>query len=283
MYNIIYVLYNNYYIIIYKMKSMKSMKSMTPMNINKLNKKISLFIFIILILCILYLFYLLYTYLFSIRTLQKKDNFNPMIMIPTTTYNVSEGNTETINKQKAAESSTPVPPPEDSGKCGGNCDVMDYCINYKSCCDKPTDANKCVCSLPFVKNCRAEFEACLNNNPNKLSKPDLMTNCIKSNTSCCNKYNNIEIDSTKFSDPIKNEPSVVPICGIKNIKNLPQKCLELCTNTPNCKAYTVNIGKIAQDAGDCNLYDQLSITKPDIDVKTGKPKNNIATDYYTKN
>jgi len=248
------------------------------MKTNKLNKKISLFIFIILII---YILYLLYIYLVS--AFKKKDNFYDSTLFPTTTYNVSAGNDDAIKNAKASESNTPVVPPEDSGKCGGNCDVMDYCINFKSCCSTQTADNKCVCSLPFVQNCRNKFQACLNNNPMQLSSVNLMNKCIQENKSCCNEYSKIAIDSTKFSDPIKNEPSIVPICGIKNIKNLPQKCLELCENTPNCKSYTVNVGKIAQDAGDCNLYDQVSISKPDVDIKTGKPKNNIATDYYIKN
>jgi hypothetical protein len=136
--------------------------------------------------------------------------------------------------------------------------------------------------MPFVKNCRTAFQECLNN-PNASNKAELMLSCIDANKTCCTEYSKMEIDSSKFSDPIKNEPSIVAMCGIKNGKDMPQKCLELCENTPNCKSYAINLGKISQSVGYCNLYDQVSINKPEVDLKTGKPKNNVESDYYTKN
>ncbi len=245
----------------------------------KFNKKILLFIFIIIIIFILYL---LYTYIFS--KLNSKDNFLVPVVVPTTTYNFKKTNTETIDKQKAAEAApNTTMPAEDSGKCGPDNNVIDYCINFKSCCGNPTEDNKCICSMPFVQKCRTAFQECLNNNPNALSSAELMTKCIESNKTCCSEYSKMESDSSKFSDPIKNEPSIVPICGIKNGQNMPQKCLELCENTPACKSYAINLGKVVQSAGYCNLFDQVSINKPEVDLKTGKPKNNVEADYYTKN
>ena len=65
-------------------------------------------------------------------------------------------------------------------------------------------------------------------------------------------------------------------------RNIDQKCLELCQTTPDCKSYSVNVGKIFQSYGVCKLYDTVEISNPKIDPLSGKPANNISTDYYIK-
>jgi hypothetical protein len=203
---------------------------------------------------------------------------------PTTTYNIKKGEDTKLQQQKDAENAMDSASdiPEDSGKCGYNVDVIDYCINYKSCCSKMSDSSKCLCDLPFIKNCRDSFNACLNNNPSELKKNELMAKCVAKNKSCCQGYANVSVDSSNFNKPIKNAPVITPICNLTDIKNLPQKCMELCQNHPNCQAYSITVGKIAQDIGTCNIYDKVNIVAPDIDPGTGKAKQNVSTDYYTK-
>ena len=254
--------------------------------------KLHLILFkLLLSIFFIYLIYLVYLYVSNslYRTHDKFEDAKPIItqapsttQIPTTTKSFDEVSSESLKKRQEAENSSPQLIQEDSGKCGTNSDIIDYCTNYKTCCSKTTEDNKCLCSIPFIKDCRTTFEACLQNNPSKLSPNDLMSSCILENTSCCKKYMNVSIDSGNFSKPIKNQPIITPICSLTNIKNIAQKCMEVCQNKPECLAYSVNVGKIAQDIGTCNIYDRVNIVEPDIDPGTGKPKNNISTDYYTK-
>lgn len=238
---------------------------------------------LVLYIFLLYIFYLLYVFLFnSFRKINKFEDAPTTPMQPTTTYNVAKGEDSTLQSGKDAESSTSKKPMEDSGKCGTNVDVIDYCTNYNSCCGKPTDTNKCLCTLPFIKNCRSKFEACLNNNPNQLKPNDLMNSCIDANKTCCKEYSHTSIDSSIFNKAIKNEPNITPICSLTNIKNIAQKCMEICQTKPECKAYSVSVGKIAQDIGTCNIYDKVDIVPPEIDPSTGKSKNNVSADYYTR-
>ena len=50
--------------------------------------------------------------------------------------------------------------PEDSGKCEKPGDLVNYCINYNSCCTNITETNKCICNHPAIKTCRDKFLAC---------------------------------------------------------------------------------------------------------------------------
>ena len=110
-------------------------------------------------------------------------------------------NKDTFENNINTDIATPTPSiAEDSGKCGINADVIDYCLNYTSCCSKKTYGNKCLCSIPFIQNCRNNFEACLNNNSDNLSKQDQMNKCRDLNKSCCLMYQNISIDMFNTTD-----------------------------------------------------------------------------------
>ena len=172
--------------------------------------------------------------------------------------------------------------PEDSGSCNSKSDIVDFCINYQSCCSANSPTKECLCNHPFIQNCRTNFKTCLNTNPKQLSKEDLMKQCIQTHKSCCSAYNNnLQIRSNAFSVPIKNDPTIKKLCSITSVPDIEQKCLELCTTTPNCVAYTLNTGAYVQDYGTCSLYDTISIATPLINKSTGIPIP-FTSNYYTK-
>ena len=170
---------------------------------------------------------------------------------------------------------------EDSGTCKTEGDLVDFCINYKSCCGNNPKTKECLCNHPFVQNCRTNFTNCLNNNPNNLSKNDLMNSCKEANKQCCIPYNSITYNSKIFNEPIKNEPTIIKLCSITSVPNIEQKCMELCATTPNCKAYSLTTGAVVQNYGSCSLYDTISIATPPVNKATGKPIDFISN-YYTK-
>lgn len=174
--------------------------------------------------------------------------------------------------------------PEDSGKCKTKSDIVDFCINYNSCCSANAPTKECFCNHPFVQNCRTNFEKCLNNNPKNLSKNDLMSSCIDANKTCCIGYNNnLSIFSSAFTKyKNKNDPDIKPLCSITTVPDIEQKCLELCTTVPNCVAYALKTGDLVSDYGMCSLYDTVEYAVPSINKQTGKPIDFI-NDYYTRN
>ena len=214
--------------------------------------------------------------------------------IANTTANLTINSNETTKANRIANTimntSNPtqaeIDIPEDSGKCEMNNDVVHVCINYKSCCytNSNNNSNDCICNHPIVKNCRNQFEKCINNQDDLkiYTKNQLMNKCKEENKSCCIPSNSIAISSDNFKLPIKNEPSTKSICSISSIPNLEQKCMELCQTNPDCKSFSVNNGKIIQSYGVCNLYNDIYSVKQNIDPVSGKPKNDIATDYYIK-
>jgi hypothetical protein len=171
-----------------------------------------------------------------------------------------------------------------SDKCKTKADLVDFCINYDSCCGANSPNKDCVCNHPFVQNCKTNFTNCLNTNPNKLSESDLMNNCIESNKTCCNAYNNnLSIKSSAFSKYNKpNDPVIRPLCNLTNVNDIDQKCLELCTTTPKCVAYSLLTGVIASDYGRCSLYDTVNYAEHKVNKDTGKDIP-FLSDYYTKN
>lgn len=173
---------------------------------------------------------------------------------------------------------------EDSGTCKTKSDIVDFCINYKSCCSANSPTKECLCNHPFVQNCRTNFTNCLNTNPNQLSKNDLMTSCIDSNKTCCNGYNtNLSISSSAFTlYDKKNDPVIKPLCSITNVPDMEQKCLELCSTTPKCVAYSLTTGALVSNYGNCSLYDTINYAKNTVDKQTGK-EIPFLSDYYIRN
>jgi hypothetical protein len=152
---------------------------------------------LLLILIILYLIYIILTIVY----IENKDSIK--------------------HKENYEDTNKPIPLPEDSGKCNTDADVVDFCINYESCCTKGNLVKKeCVCKHPFVQNCRNAFTKCITTNPTNLSNSDLMKKCIEDNKKCCIPYNSIQVMSNIYNQPIYNEPVIDKICTINPLTNL---------------------------------------------------------------
>jgi len=210
---------------------------------------------------------------------------------------------------KVCGSEEPVVEP--SGECETKSDIVNFCINYKSCCGSNPESLKCICNHPVVKKCRKRFESCItdpvqinklgkkivrtkcfsgekelcNNDPTKIQyygKKAVMEKCINQNKSCCVPYNSISISSDKFESPINNNPNINKICSIQSIPNLDEKCMELCQTTPECKAFSVDKGQVVQSVGKCTLYNDINISELKTDPNTGKKKQSTTAKYYIK-
>jgi hypothetical protein len=170
----------------------------------------------------------------------------------------------------------------DNKSCTAIDNVVDFCMNYDTCCSY--NSTNCFCTHPVTLYCKNEYNTCINDTSLKnLYTPDqIKEKCLYQQKNCCTPYNSISISSDKFKTPIKNESKTQEICTIKSLPNIEQKCLELCQTTPECKSYSVEIGKIFQSYGICKLYDNVSINPNSINPYTGKPKNDVTTDYYIK-
>ena len=245
------------------------------MKYNKLNLVNLLYIFIISII-IIYIIYIVFISISSISLYTKKKDIFENVPRPT---------------------------------CGSGDDLVSHCIDYELCCSGNISTKDCLCKHPFVNNCINKFNTCMAAqlpvppipDPNitypfgviptpTKSISEIITindnikkNCIAKRQTCCVPYNSKSISNDKFNKPIKNDPIKSPnkICSLSS-SNAEQKCLELCQTNPNCKAYSTNIGIIVQASGTCNLYNNINIDPIDIDPQTGKPKNEVLTNYYIK-
>jgi len=173
---------------------------------------------------------------------------------------------------------------EPQEKCKTEGDLVNFCINYKSCCGADSTTKECICSHPVVKNCRQQFENCINDEEQiKIyGKQALMDKCMDENKACCIPYNSISINSDNFKTPIKNNPTINKMCSISSIPNVEEKCMELCSTNPECKAFSVDKGQLVQTYGTCNLYNAIKINQTKIDPLTGKEKETTNADYYIK-
>lgn len=241
---------------------------------NKIKLKLINLIYLLFIIFIIYLVYILIISLYdknNEKFIDTPTSKSPPTSNPTTINTSAElSATSNLNKQES---------------CKAVDNVVDFCINYDSCCSGGSYATKaCFCNHPITLQCKAEYDTCMSDT--SLSKlytgEQMKQKCASQQKNCCIPYNSIALSSDKFDSPIKNEPSIKELCSVSSIPNLDQKCLELCQTTPDCKAYSVNVGKIVQTYGVCKLYDTVSILDPKIDPISGKPKNNVATDYYVK-
>jgi len=251
------------------------------MKINKVKLKLINIIYLLLIILIIYLVYILIISLYnnslsnnSLPLYNKNDRYEDKFV---------DRFVDTPSSLPTTESS-PVKPITQKG-CNAVDNVVDFCINYDNCCAGGSYASKaCFCNHPITLQCKAEYDTCMSDTSlsNLYTAEQLKQKCSSQQKNCCVPYNSISLSSDKFDAPIKNEPSIKELCSLSSVPNLDQKCLELCQTTPDCKAYSVNVGKILQTYGMCKLYNTVEISKPKIDPISGKPSNNIATDYYIK-
>jgi hypothetical protein len=135
--------------------------------------------------------------------------------------------------------------------CNNNTDIISVCMNYSGCCtDNNANINgQCFCMHPFVKKCNESYKTCMSNSKDAKSCTDILNKS-------CREYSKNDIMNNNFKKPINAKQTIDNICKISAIKDLDQKCMELCQTNDNCKAYTI-------DTGICNLYSsQTSIPIP---------------------
>jgi len=247
------------------------------MKINKVKLNLINLIYLFFIILIIYLTYILIISLYNKSLYKNNDNFVDTPKTTPSTLLLTSLNTNT-------ETSPPISIIDKQESCKAVDNVVDFCINYDSCCSNSNMTKACFCNHPITLQCKTEYDTCMNDKSlTKLyTEEQIKQKCASQQKNCCIPYNSISLSSDKFDAPIKNEPSIKAMCSLSSIPNIDQKCLELCQTNPECKAYSVNVGKIVQSYGECKLYDNVSKLDPQIDPLSGKPKNNIATDYYIK-
>ena len=229
------------------------------MKFYKKNEIIIILIIIMIIICLIY--YLLNYYEYYAESINTKKNSNDK------NINATEENVE-----------------EPSGDCKTRDDIVDFCINYNSCCSENSTTKACMCDHPFIQKCRLEFEECLDT-PETIKlygKQFVMNKCLEKNKKCCIPYNSIPISTTDFKSPIKNNPENNLICSLIGTPNAETKCLELCNTRDDCKAYSLEKGALVQTYAICNLYNDVSIDKINSNVYTAKPIQKTNADYYIK-
>ena len=240
---------------------------MTISNKNKINKnKNNILFYAFILISILLIIYLVYKYIYVNN--KNKSNFEDSTPAPS----------ENANSKIYGKNGSPPAMGTPQG-CSANTDVVDFCINYDNCCSgSAATNNKCFCDNSVTKLCKIQYDACVND-PDSIklfTKEQLMDKCKLQNSSCCKAYNNISISSNNFSSPKKRVQTDNIICDIKGIKNIEQKCLELCQTNPNCAAYgTTNMT--------CTLYSQVSPYTDLIDPLTNKPIVKTNINFFEKN
>ena len=129
----------------------------------KLNKKKLCIIILIISIIILFLLYYL---------INNNESYETNLTMKDITQNLQEETNAIPNNTIEAIVEEPV------GKCPSESDIVNFCINYKSCCytNSNSNSNDCICNHPIVKNCRSQFEKCINNqddfhNQNVMNEP----------------------------------------------------------------------------------------------------------------
>lgn len=201
-------------------------------------------------------------------------NTNPNTTFPSSIVNIDQQNSVLQNMYPPGSQ-----PPVSVKACTADSDIVKVCLNYNDCCSNMTPNNQCFCNHPVVQQCKSDYDSCISANPQDTSK------CATQTKSCCTAYNSVSINYNNFNKPINYEQTNNKLCSVQLIKNLPQKCLELCQTTPNCAAFSTN--------GDlyCNLYtavdqDANEVSQNDIQeaAKSNviKPLFNTKSKYYIK-
>jgi len=239
-----------------------------------------LIIIIVLLVFSLFVYAVLNKYKKKIYQISQFEN-TPVTPSPSpspTSPNEPLTTTSTLNDINAKLYGPDGPPPTEIYKsCSATSDIVDFCIDYDNCCSTKSVNNKCFCDHPFTKSCKANYDICMND-PNNISsntKLQLTEKCKLENSDCCKAYNNIPISSSSFGDNMHHDQIGNVICNVPMIKNIEQKCLELCQTNPNCSAYSTT-------RLNCNLYNTVSSYQPKLD-QFGKEIINTSVKFYIKN
>jgi len=168
--------------------------------------------------------------------LGRVDNMNSVDgfeSTPTTTFDISTAPT----------------PANKNTTCSNSTDIVNVCMNYENCCaGAGTNTNsKCFCSHPFVGGCNDAYKSCLAS----VGAGGDTSKCDATLKGCCGKYSSINIMSSNFNKPINAYQSSNQICTVNGLRDLEQRCMELCQTNPSCKAYSLVLGG-------CTLYDSVN-------------------------
>jgi len=159
--------------------------------------------------------------------------------------------------------------------CSATTSVVDFCKDYDNCCVASNLNSKCFCNVPIVKSCNTKHQKCITDASNKSNNSSLIEKCNTDRSTCCDKYSETIINSSSFEDSVKNDQKDNILCSLFSIRDITQKCLELCQVTPECKAYSASNLT-------CNLFNDISPPNVKIDPSTGKPIINNTVDFYKK-
>ena len=199
------------------------------------------------IICIIIIIFLIYL---LINNKNPNPNLNPNPNHKKENFKSIEDTIKEAQEimRKSQQPTIPPPPPEvrvfgpggvttavDNKPCSTTDDVLGFCKDYENCCSGSSSTN-CICINPIVTECKKEYDACMSDT----SKPvaELRAACGDKNNTCCSKYTN-NIDRSLFNEPVAGTQMDNVLCNIGNIKNVDQKCLELCQTNPNCAAYSL--------------------------------------------
>lgn len=128
-----------------------------------------------------------------------------------------------------------IPSSEKPKACSTTDSVLGFCIEYDSCCSGSSSTN-CICTNPIVSSCKKLYDECMSDTNTSIDK--LRTMCGDKNKECCSNYK-YSSDTSLFNEKIVGQQKDNVLCDINGIKNIDQKCQELCQTNPKCAAYSL--------------------------------------------
>jgi hypothetical protein len=144
----------------------------------------------------------------------------------------------------------------ESENCNSALNLSDICINFKNCCKANAPVGvSCYCANSNTVKCNNEVNECL-----KTKSKDECTSQLKS---CCQTVNNINVEISKFKEPVKAIQKSYVLCNLGVSNNVEQKCMELCQIDDNCKSFYV-------DDTTCSLFTKVDNTNPELNKKANK-------------
>ena len=129
-----------------------------------------------------------------------------------------------------------IPSVEKSKSCATNDSVLGFCMDYSNCCSGSSSTN-CICKNPIVSSCKKSYDECMSDTNTPTEK--LRTMCGDKNKECCSNYK-YNSDPSLFNASIIGQQRDNILCDINGVKNIDQKCQELCQTNPECVAYSLN-------------------------------------------
>jgi hypothetical protein len=235
----------------------------TPKFLTKLNKHLDTIMLAILIVFIIVL--LFHIYKRDDSSSNSSNKISRFEDVPTTT----------LAMKTVTDDGKDINNPPDIKGCNAKDSLKEYCMDAVNCCSDNTNIGaQCYCTNPLVKQCMAEYNACMNDQEimKVYDAKQRAIKCSEQLKGCCIPYNEQDIDTSKFSIPVKGEQTTDLICTAMIGKD---KCMKLCQDNPNCAAFTDSITG-------CNLYSKANMRPPKISALTGKSEDETETNYFVK-